>query len=48
MTEIALKTDGYTPADITTVLMDGAMEPIRRITAAKKFVKTQESKWRPC
>jgi len=48
MKEIALRSEGFTPADLTVLVRDSAMELVRRVQYAKKFRKTGSGKWRAC
>ena len=40
-------TDGYSGSDITTVVKEGMMEPVRRCQTAKKFRQVEGGLWMP-
>lgn len=46
--EFAKFTQNYSGSDLSILVRDAVLEPIRRIQRAKKFRKLGNGKWTPC
>ena len=45
--ELGEASDGYSGSDITTVVKEAMMMPVRRCQTAQRFKKTSDGKWEP-
>ena len=45
---LAEKTEGYSGSDISTVVRDALMQPVRKVISATHFKRAEGGKWTPC
>ena len=46
--ELGQASDGYSGSDLSVVVQSALMEPVQRCLKARQFVRSADSKWRPC
>lgn len=45
---LADKTEGYSGSDISVVVRDALMQPVRKVISATHFKRIDDEKWTPC
>jgi vacuolar protein-sorting-associated protein 4 len=45
---LADKTEGYSGSDISIIVRDALMQPVRKVISATHFKRVDNTKWTPC
>ena len=48
ISQIVELTEGYSGSDISTMMKDALMQPVRKCQTASQFIQNENNKWSPC